>query len=305
MVYTNRRKFLHNSALLLGAIACSSFDFKRRKHLLCFSTLGCPDWSFEKIVDFAVQHSYHGLEIRGLQRQMDLPKCKEFSNAQNRKATMTLMRDKELHFVGLGSSATLHFAEGPVRQKNLDEGKRFIDLAQQIGCPYVRVFPNNFPKDQPRETTLDLIANGVLELAVHAKGSKVTVLLETHGEVVKSDDLLTIMNAARHKQSGLVWDIANMWMVTGESPVEVYKKLKKFIRHTHIKDANMVDGKPQFTLLGKGEVPIFAGLDELIKDGYKGYYSFEWEKLWHPEIAEPEIALADYPNAFRQHLIKR
>ncbi|RYG31354.1 MAG: sugar phosphate isomerase/epimerase, partial [Chitinophagaceae bacterium] len=29
--------------------------------------------------------------------------------------------------------------------------------------------------------------------------------------------------------------------------------------------------------------------------GYQGYYSFEWEKLWHPEIEEPEAALAQYP----------
>jgi sugar phosphate isomerase/epimerase len=101
-----------------------------------------------------------------------------------------------------------------------------------------------------------------------------------------------------------VWDIANMWMVTGEPPEDVYKKLKKFIRHTPIKDANMVDGKPQFTLLGKGEVPIFTGIDELVKDNYKGYYSFEWEKMWHPEIAEPEIALADFPVAFHKHLYK-
>ncbi|HZH66980.1 MAG TPA: sugar phosphate isomerase/epimerase family protein [Flavisolibacter sp.] len=299
-----RRTFIRNTALGVGGLAFSSYSTKKASPRLSFSTLGCPDWSFQKIVDFAAQHQYQGLEIRGLLRQLDLPQCLEFSNAQNRKATMSLMRDKGLYFVGLGSSATLHFAAGTARQKNLDEGKRFIDLAQQIDCPYVRVFPNAFPKDQARETTLDLIAAGVLELAGHAKGSKVTVLMETHGELVKSDDLLRIMNAAQHKHSGLVWDIANMWMVTGESPVDVYKKLKKFIRHSHIKDANMVDGKPQFTLLGEGEVPIFTGIDELIKDNYKGYYSFEWEKMWHPEIAEPEVALAHFPVAFQKHLNK-
>jgi hypothetical protein len=36
------------------------------------------------------------------------------------------------------------------------------------------------------------------------------------------------------------------------------------------------------------------------RDGYKGYYSFEWEKLWHPEIAEPAIALAHYPGAMKK-----
>ena len=63
----------------------------------------------------------------------------------------------------------------------------------------------------------------------------------------------------------------------------------------------MVNGNPQYTLLGRGRVPIFEAIDVLAKANYKGYYSFEWEKLWHPEIAEPEVALADYPKAMRQH----
>jgi sugar phosphate isomerase/epimerase len=92
-----------------------------------------------------------------------------------------------------------------------------------------------------------------------------------------------------------------MWTITKEPPAQVYKKLKKYIRHTHIKDAQLADGKPQYTFLGKGEVPIFEAIDVLIKDGYKGYYSFEWEKLWHPEIEEPEIALADYATVMKEH----
>ena len=51
-----------------------------------------------------------------------------------------------LQFVDLGSSATLHFADGAGREKNLDEGKRYIDLARQISCPYIRVFPTIFQK---------------------------------------------------------------------------------------------------------------------------------------------------------------
>jgi sugar phosphate isomerase/epimerase len=303
MKYTNRREFLQSAAILFaGAAVFYSFDFKKKKHLLSFSTLGCPDWSFGKITDFAVEHGYQGLELRGIQRQMDLTKCSEFNTAQNRKSTVKLMQDRGLNFVGLGSSSTLHFADAAERKKNLDEGRRFIDLAQEIGCSYVRVFPNNFPKDQERDATIGLISQGLLELAEHAEGSKVTVLMETHGDLVIADDLLTIMNAAQHQHTGLVWDIANMWTITKEPPAEVYKKLKKYIRHTHLKDAKLVAGKPEYTLFGQGEVPIFAAIDELIKDDYQGYYSFEWEKLWHPEIAEPEIALAHFPNAMRQYL---
>jgi sugar phosphate isomerase/epimerase len=92
-----------------------------------------------------------------------------------------------------------------------------------------------------------------------------------------------------------------MWTITKEPVTEAYNRLKKYIHHTHIKDAKLVDGKPQYTRLGQGEVPIFEAVDALSKSGYKGYYSFEWEKLWHPELEDPETALADYPVAMKRH----
>lgn len=300
MRHSTRKEFLQTSAVLLATVvAGTSFDFKKEKPLLSFSTLGCPDWSFQQIVDFAVQHEYKGIELRGIKREMDLTKCDVFST-QNISATLQLIKDKGLRFVDLGSSATLHFAEGAEREKNLDEGKRFIDLAQKINCPYIRVFPNLFPKDQDKSATIDLIVKGLLTLGDYAKGKNVSVLMETHGDLVKTEDLEKIMQSAVHPNVGLVWDVTNMWTLTKESPAGVYKKLKKYIRHTHIKDAKLVDGQPQYTLLGKGDVPIAEAINILSKNGYKGYYSFEWEKLWHPEIAEPEIALADYPVAMKK-----
>ena len=65
--------------------------------------------------------------------------------------------------------------------------------------------------------------------------------------------------------------------------------------------AKLVNGEAHYVLLGQGEVPIFSAIDVLRNGGYKGYYSFEWEKLWHPELLGPEIALADYPKAMRKH----
>jgi sugar phosphate isomerase/epimerase len=251
-------------------------------------------------VDFAGQHGYRGIEVRGIQRQLDLTRSPEFSTEESRKSTMALMQAKGLQFVGLGSSANLHLAEGAEREKSLAGARAFIDLAQQIRCPYVRVFPNNFPKEQEKQETINLIVKGLVELGNYAKGKGVMVLMETHGDVVRIDDISTIMQTAAHPAVGLVWDVANMWTVTKEPPGEAYRRLKKYIRHTHIKDAKWVDGRLSYTLLGEGDVPVFEAIRALAKDGYKGYYSFEWEKLWHPEIAEPEIALAHYPVAIKK-----
>ncbi len=297
----SRREFLQTtSALITAAIGTSAFSLTKRSPRLSFSTLGCPDWTFNQIVDFAAHHNFNGIEVRGLLKQMDLTLCPEFS-AQNIPSTLRRMEDNHLQFVDLGSSATLHFRDSPERTKNLDEGKRFIDLAQKLECPYVRVFPNRLPKDQEKKETMELIVKGLLKLGDHAKGSNVSVILETHGDLTKADDLKLIMESSSGDHVGLLWDITNMWIDTKEPVATVYEKLKNYIRHTHIKNAKKIDGKIHYELLSEGEVPIFEAIDLLANGGYKGYYSFEWEKLWHPELQAPEIAIADYAKVMESH----
>jgi sugar phosphate isomerase/epimerase len=296
----SRKKFLL-SGLSLVALH-SLFAMKKEISLyLSFSTLGCPDWSFDKIIDFAKDNHYTGIEVRGILHQMDLPLVPEFSSPEAIATTMKEMTDRGLKFVDLGSSCALHFPKGAERTKNLDEGKRFIDLAEKLNCPYVRVFPNQLPKDRDRQESLNLIIDGLKELGTYASKTNVTVLLESHGELIYKKDLLAVMEGAADPHVGLVWDICNMWIATKEPPEEVYNVLKYYIRHTHIKDLKIENGKEEYVLLGTGIVPIFQAIDLLYKSHYPGYYSFEWEKLWHPEILDPQIALADYPIAMNKH----
>jgi sugar phosphate isomerase/epimerase len=113
-----------------------------------------------------------------------------------------------------------------------------------------------------------------------------------------------LMKAAEHKNVGLVWDMTNMWVKTRQSPTVMYEKLKKYIYHTHIKNATLLNDTITYTRLVAGEVPIFEAIDVLLKGGYKGYYSFEWEKLWHPELEAPELAIADYADVMKKHFQK-
>jgi sugar phosphate isomerase/epimerase len=297
----SRKRFIGSVpflAILPGIIGSTR---KEDFYKLSFSTLGCPDWSFDKIVDFAKEHSYTGIEVRGILREMDLTRVPEFSSANAIATSLKKMKDRGLVFVDLGSSAAMHLPKGEERTKNLDEGKRFIDLAAKLSCPFIRVFPNQLPKDRDRQETLNLIIEGLRELGEYASKANVTVLLESHGELIYKKDLLMVMEGAAHSHVGLVWDICNMWTVTKEPPEGVYAVLKPYIRHTHIKDLKIIDGKEEYVLLGTGIVPIFHAIDLLYKNDFPGYYSFEWEKLWHPEILDPQIALADYPVAMKKN----
>ena len=301
MTSINRRAFLRNSALAAAGmvIANSAMAGKKYTPHLSFSTLGCPKWSFTQIVNAAVEYGYDGIEIRGILNFMDITKAPEFSSPEGIAETVKVLADKKLKLVCLGASASMHYADAEKRKSNLDEAKSLIDLAQKTNCPYIRVFPDKFPQDQDRSVTMELIINGLKELGDHARDTRVSVLMETHGEVVKTDDSQYIMEKAGGPHVGLVWDVSNMWCVTKESPTMVYGKLKKYIHHAHFRDARIVNGQEQSVLLGLGEVPLKEAARLLEADNYQGFYSFEWEKRWMPKVEDPEIAFPQYVKAIK------
>ncbi len=295
----NRRDFLFKTSGFLGlsALKFSGNDMPK----LSFSTLGCPGWDFDKILEQAVLHHYQGIELRGILGQLDLTKINLFTPL-NIASTRRKTSDLGIQIVNLGSSANLHFIDIQKRQSNLDDAKKFIDLASQLNCPFVRVFPNDLPANQKDSDTLDAISSALQVLGDHANGSKVKVLLESHGKVIRAQQLLQIMQQANHSRVGLVWDFFNMWSVTKEPIQDVYQLLHPYILHTHIKDAILTEKGENYTLIGQGNAPVKQAVQLLQKGNYQGYYSFEWEKLWHPEIAEPEIAIPHFASYFSNFL---
>src|SRR3546814_4201685 len=115
--------------------------------------------------------------------------------------------------------------------------------------------------------------------------------METHGDVVYAADILHVMELVGRTETGLIWDIFNMWVITGEDPMEVYEKIGPYIRHVHVKDGKREADRIHHTLMGDGNAPIAAAVHALKKNGYGGFYSFEWEKLWHPRSEEQTAEL--------------
>ena len=303
MASIKRRDFLRNSSLAMAGMVFANSAMAKKKYVphLAFSTLGCPKWTFTQIVNAAVEYGYDGIEIRGILNDMDITKSPEFNSSESIAATMRMLKDKNLKLICLGASASLHYADPAKRKSNLDEAKSLIDLAAKVNSPYVRVFPDKLPKDQDRNATMELIMSGLRELGDHAKGSNVSVLMETHGDVVNTDDLLTIMKQTAGPHVGLIWDVSNMWCITKESPSIVYENLKKYIKHVHFRDAKFVNGVEQSVLLGQGEVPLKEAAKMLKADNYKGFFSFEWEKRWMPKVEDPEIAFPQFVKEIKTY----
>jgi len=256
---------------------------------LSFTTLSCPEWEWDKILNEAVRLGYDGIEIRGLKGEMYLPKLPPFA-PENINTTLNQLKEKNLRIVCLDTSCIFH--DERKFEDSIEEGKATIDLAQKLEVPFIRVFGDKIPDREHKNKTIRQVARGLSELAEYAKGKDVCVLIETHGDFAASDNLLEVLSIVdKSKPIGVLWDINNPYVQFKESIHQTYKKLAPYIKHIHLKDTKFVNGQEQLCLVGKGDLPIAEALELLKKDGYSGWISFEWEKKWHPEIEEPEIAL--------------
>lgn len=287
-----RQKFLQTSlGILIGSHA---FSKPKNKRKLCFNTLACPDWSLREVLKNAKKYGYQAVEIRGIKGDVDILNSPEFAPSKI-TGIRKISEEFGVKVLNLNSSVVLHEYEPEKRAKNLDTAKRYIDLAQQLDCPFVRVFPDKFPKEKSKEFALDTIKSNYETLIDYCKGSKVKVLLDAHGDLVWSKDLLKMMQGLDKKHVGIIWDFFNMHLMTKESPQKMYETLKSYIEIVQIKDGFFKPNNTyEYTLTGKGEVPINEILRTIEGDKYKGFISFEWEKRWHPELPNPEVALPQF-----------
>jgi len=105
---------------------------------LGFSTLGCPAWTWPQILDFAAEHQFASIELRGILTNMDLTKVPELAPERIGDAKRQLAAHG-LIVSDLGASAQMHDMDPVKHAAQLDEARRFIDLAHTLGAPYVRV----------------------------------------------------------------------------------------------------------------------------------------------------------------------
>ena len=59
----HRRQFLSNAVLASLAVTATAFHKPAKQLKLSFSTLGCPDWSFDEIIAFAQHQGFLRIEL--------------------------------------------------------------------------------------------------------------------------------------------------------------------------------------------------------------------------------------------------
>jgi fatty-acyl-CoA synthase len=256
-----------------------------------FSTLGCPAWTIEQTVEAATRLGYDGLELRLLDGEVLDP----VADVQKIGRTVGLVRQAGLAICAFDTSSRFNLREADDRAAQVEELLAWIRLAGQHGVPVVRVFGGDpEPGDAVSESEANArIAEALRQAAPAAQREGVAVALETHDAFSSARRVAEVLADVPSSAIGALWDSHHPYRM-GEPAEEVIELLGKRIVHVHVKDVRRTgsDGSDwQLVLLGEGEVPVRQQLEALRRAGYAGYVSLEWEKKWHPELAEPEVAL--------------
>ena len=157
---------------------------------IAFSTLACPEWSFEQIVTAGARYGYDGVEIRQIAGEVDLLKVAAF-NPSRREASRDFVRRcqpaagaSDFRICGLASSVRFDYPEKAERDRQLEGGMAYVELAACLEASFVRVFGDALPAASNaasnaagRKATLTQIADGLNRLGNFAAGYKIDILL--------------------------------------------------------------------------------------------------------------------------------
>lgn len=255
---------------------------------LAFATLGCPNWDLATIVRQAKTMGFDGVELRGI--------AGEHIGPDETPAARAAIR-RQFAEAGVGIAALMGYSkftwDDPVkRQGDVTVAEKYIAVARDIGCPIVRLF-GGMHTDVGWEETLRRVSACVKPLADRAEQAGVTLAVETHDDWCKGECLRALLDAVPSPALAVCWDLCNAHFV---EPMErTFQAIKHRIVHVHFKDAGRsAEGKVVSKLPGTGEVNMRRALELLKSIGYRGYLSFEWEKKWEPDLAEPEVAFPHY-----------
>ena len=251
-----------------------------------FSTLACPDWSIQTIVEKAVEFGYAGIEWRGGLQGHVQPAMPNSVKTALKKMT------QEAGLITLAVTAYTSFIspDAEERQSNVEELRHYCELAAELGARYVRAFIGELPPDTELDPGLHGVISDCLSMASeYADSLDVRIAVEPHDDFARSSAVHPILEGS-HPNLSVIWDIGNAF-AAGEDPAEGFELLKDRLAYVQVKDGIRNQSSWQLCPLGQGQVPLNRAFQLLLSCGYQGALSVEWEYAWHLELDPPGTAL--------------
>lgn len=262
---------------------------------IAFSTLACPEWTPEEIVDRAATLGYDAIEWRGGPEGHVSPSWP----VHRRRALRRRMADRGVTALAVTAYPSFVTPDPAARARHLEDLLRHLDLAADLGATAVRAFIGVVEDEASPDALVARAIDGLAPAADHAGDLGVAIAIEPHDDFVRSETLLPILRGLGHPAVGAIWEIGNAWEA-GEDPAVGGPALRPWIRYVQLKDGRGRGADWHLTAIGEGEVPLGAALTLLAGGGPLPPLSVEWERAWHPDLAPAAVALGPALAAVRE-----
>lgn len=173
-----------------------------------------------------------------------------------------------------------HPEGSPERAKQIALVKKWVDNAEILGAPVIRVFSGNAKNGQSPEDAHKLAVAGLEECCDYAGKHGVVLALENHGGLTTTvDGLLALVRDVKSPWFGVNLDSGNFH---GEALYDDLAKIAPYAFNVQIK---VVVQK----LKGKKEPSDFKLLSKMLRDtGYRGFVVLEYEESEDPRKMCPK-----------------
>lgn len=301
----NRRQLLGRSAAALAATAiaaqgqtasmparasCQPGAPERRFRLGLVTYNLAKDWDVPTILANCKELGLAAVELRTTHKhgvELTLP-------MDQRKEVKKRFADSPVRLWGLGTVCQYHENDPAIVARNIEETKRWAQLAHDVGAKGVKVRPNGFVKGVEERRTLEQIGRAIGACAAAAENLGVELWVENHGGgTCLPGNMRTIMDVADHSNAGVIWNSNYPADVTEGSIQPGFKLLADKIRSVHINELiNPYPYRELFTLLRSAgydrytlmEIQGPSGGDPADSLRFARYYAALWEALSQVQI---------------------
>jgi sugar phosphate isomerase/epimerase len=218
-------------------------------------------------------------------------------------ALRELLAEHKVQLVCLGSSVTLDSKKQSQRARQKATLIEFIELAEKIGCPNVRMFAGETQSWDNRRAALTRIAEALISLAPTLSRHGVTLLVENGGDLRDSEAIWYLIDAVSHPRVKCCWNQCSAKQIR-ERPTNSIPRLGNKIGLVHLTDAVLdEDGTLlEYRPLGQGDVEIARQMDLLTGIVYDRFVIVEWPRLWVPSLAPAEEILPAAAKFLRERI---
>lgn len=265
---------------------------------ISFSTVGCPDFAWSDIFSMAKDLGFDGIELRGLGDDISALRSRPFSDEYIDK-TAEKLKKAGICISCFASGCALK--EKEKREENIAEIKKYIELAKKMGTKYIRILADKWALPEGDEVDDELIADELKELSSFAEEAKVYLLVETNGVFADTKRLKKLLDEVSSDFVAALWDMHHPYRYMNESPAETVSNLGSYIKYTHIKDSVKNGEETEYKMMGEGDLPVEAMINELRSIGYDGFISLEWVKRWMPNLDNAAIVFPHFINYIEQY----